>query len=912
LPAGFAAWNGLNGDSVTTQALAETSAPTGDATISARTSTTTTGGFYGYAALGDGKAYIQNSGTSPNGVNQMAMALITTGRQDIVVGYTVDILSANPRTIGVVAQYRVGSSGPWVTLTPTAGNNPFSRAGGSPGLATTVSATLPAAANNKSVVQIRWAVWRGTEDGNSSGLALDNITVSSSPAPIDSVSPAMVSVSPTDNSTNVFPTTDLMITFNEDIAIGSGSVELKKTSDNSVVPSAILPVTGATVIIKPTSQLNYNTSYYVEYPAGAFKDLSDNPAPAVSGAAAWNFTTSASPSVVISQYYEGVAGTDRYIELKNLTGSTLSLDGYRLAVWSDTSPSDNEGWKSGAGTTDRVTSLTGYQIPPNGSFLVAATNAGTPGYAGSVNDLVASGISAITFDGDDSVVLYSGPGFTRAEIVDAFSISANQATDKTFYRLNNLAAYDFNAGSSVLNYTGTWASDKSLADVASAGLNDPWYLRASFIPETLTLVVAPASFSEGGGAQAATATVTRTGPLGTLLNVNISISDATEATADGTVDIPANQASASFFIAAVNDPFLDGDKPVTVTVSAAGFLPGVKSITVLDEPADSIVPVVINEVDSDQTSSDTLEFIELYNKSGSAQPLDGLVLVLYDGDANLSYRTVSLAGLTIPANGYFVIGNPAVTNAGLTFPNGSLQNGADAVALYIASPAEIPNGTSVGASTGTLVDAVVYGTSDPNATVLIAALTPGKPQVDEGAGPASETVSISRLPNGGAAFDSSLYVAQAPSPGTTNILPPPNTYSNWIDSYFNGVTNPLIIGFGADPDGDGVRNGVEALTGGNPNAAGVFAITELTKTGNTFTFRYPQDNAPPSGVTASYEWSTDMVNWQATGVSFGGATVILAHAIWDDTALDVDIYQVTATVTVGTASKLFVRVAAKN
>ncbi len=168
------------------------------------------------------------------------------------------------------------------------------------------------------------------------------------------------------------------------------------------------------------------------------------------------------------------------------------------------------------------------------------------------------------------------------------------------------------------------------------------------------------------------------------------------------------------------------------------------------------------------------------------------------------------------------------------------------------------------------------------------------------------------LQNGGAAFDSTLYVTQAPSPGLTNILPPPNNYSNWINGFFAGVTDPLIIGFNADSDGDGVRNGVEALSGGNPKVPGVFATSGLAKVGNVFSFLYPKSKTVPVGVTAGYEWSTDLVNWQASGGSFGGVTVTLAEVLWDDTTPGVDIYRVNATVTVGTAAKLFVRVVAKN
>ncbi|MEX1116056.1 MAG: Ig-like domain-containing protein [Akkermansiaceae bacterium] len=143
-----------------------------------------------------------------------------------------------------------------------------------------------------------------------------------------------------------------------------------------------------------------------------------------------------------------------------------------------------------------------------------------------------------------------------------------------------------------------------------------------------------------------------------------------------------------------------------------------------------------------------------------------------------------------------------------------------------------------------------------------------------------------------------------------DIVPLDSGYETWIDGFFPGETDPLIIGFGADPDGDGIANGVEALIGGSPNAAGVFATTELTKTADGLTFLYPQAKIPPSGVTAGYEWSTDMANWQASGVSFGEVTVTLADVIWDDTLVAVNIYQVTAAVTAGTAPKLFVRVKA--
>lgn len=175
MPTGMASWNGLDGDDVSTQTLAENSVPVSNAALSAATATTTTGGTFGYSTSSNGRPYIQHSGNATNGANQLALAIVTTGKQDITLVYDVEIISAQPRTVGIVMQYRVGTSGSWTTVTGT--GNPFSQAGGTTGVKASPSIVLPAAANNQPVVQIRWATWRGTETGGSSGIAIDNISV---------------------------------------------------------------------------------------------------------------------------------------------------------------------------------------------------------------------------------------------------------------------------------------------------------------------------------------------------------------------------------------------------------------------------------------------------------------------------------------------------------------------------------------------------------------------------------------------------------------------------------------------------------------------------------------------------------------------------------------------------------------
>lgn len=171
--------------------------------------------------------------------------------------------------------------------------------------------------------------------------------------------------------------------------------------------------------------------------------------------------------------------------------------------------------------------------------------------------------------------------------------------------------------------------------------------------------------------------------------------------------------------------------------------------------------LVINELDCDTPSTDDKEFIELKSTTPNFS-LNGYVLVLFNGtgtQANMSYYVVDLDGYSTDVNGIFVLGNQTVSPVPDKFlPESIFQNGPDGVAIYLGNSSDFPNNTM--ATTTNLVDAMVYGTSDPNAAGLMAIFGIVN-QLDENINSAATTQSIQRKNDG-------TFEVKTPTPGANN------------------------------------------------------------------------------------------------------------------------------------------------
>jgi len=175
----------------------------------------------------------------------------------------------------------------------------------------------------------------------------------------------------------------------------------------------------------------------------------------------------------------------------------------------------------------------------------------------------------------------------------------------------------------------------------------------------------------------------------------------------------------------------------------------------------SFCQLVINELDCDTPSTDTLEFIELKSNTPNYL-LDGYIVVLFNGSVSgddRSYFSIDLAGYSTDVNGLLLIGSNNVSPVPqLLISADVIQNGADAVAIYQASWEDFPGGTL--ATTTNLIDALVYDTSDPDDTNLMALLGITE-QINENENGNKDNESIQRNNDG-------TYTIKAPTPRQLN------------------------------------------------------------------------------------------------------------------------------------------------
>lgn len=234
-------------------------------------------------------------------------------------------------------------------------------------------------------------------------------------------------------------------------------------------------------------------------------------------------------------------------------------------------------------------------------------------------------------------------------------------------------------------------------------------------------------------------------------------------------------------VTGVDDALFDGNQTTAITVSSNNGmtsdmdyqnLMGSVNVINIDDEVLTNSDVRINEADIDQSGTDFAEFIELFGTPNLS--LDGLVVVLFNGNGDVAYETYDLDGFSLDGNGFLLIGATGVTGASGLVPftpeieikSTGLQNGADAIALYSGNASDFPNGTAV--TNTNLIDALVYDTNDSDdAGLAVLYSDPTKFDVDEMIQVNEDEFGDSE----GQTIQRGSWFVSAPTPRSMNALP---------------------------------------------------------------------------------------------------------------------------------------------
>lgn len=443
MPTGTAAWNGLNGGSVDTQAEAEASAPTGDATLSTSNPPPyPDGGSYCNTQNSNPKLYIQTSSNAANGVNQLALAIQTGTATEVTIGYDLEMINPGTgRSMGIVLQYRMGNSGSWTSVASSAVvySGASSNGGDSDtaGDIDTYGFTVTGLSQNTDY-QFRFAVWRFGASGNSVGVAFDNIsftgnTVTACVAPANQ--PTVLFLSPNIISMEVAFTA----------ATGSPAADGYLVLRSTTPDPACMPTDGITYTVGSSlgdctvvsagtltnlkdSGLQPATMYY--YRIFAYNNTGNTGCPAyrTSTPLSGNISTFSAPAIVISEVDADSPGTDQaeFVELQG--DPSEPLDELALVFFSG---NDDASYT--------VVDLDGHQLDVNGFFVVCTNASGaTPGVTHVSNCDFDSPVSSnFIQNGADAVGLYlghtadfpNGTPATTTNLLDALVYGTGQGDD---------------------------------------------------------------------------------------------------------------------------------------------------------------------------------------------------------------------------------------------------------------------------------------------------------------------------------------------------------------------------------------------------------------------------------------------------------------------------------------------------
>ncbi|HEX8474910.1 MAG TPA: DNA/RNA non-specific endonuclease [Pyrinomonadaceae bacterium] len=182
----------------------------------------------------------------------LVVAINTTGQTNIQVTWTArTILQQASRDNSIALQYRVGTSGNFTDIDPTTYTSSGKSAGDA---ATFTNVALPAAAENQSVVQVRWIYWESTStSGSRDRLAVDDISITANSGPA---------------TPNIVVSTTTLPDFGN-VGVGGTSAPKSYTVSGSNLSSGITITAPADFQISTASNTGYTTTFTLAASGGS-------------------------------------------------------------------------------------------------------------------------------------------------------------------------------------------------------------------------------------------------------------------------------------------------------------------------------------------------------------------------------------------------------------------------------------------------------------------------------------------------------------------------------------------------------------------------------------------------------------------------------------------------------------------
>lgn len=307
---------------------------------------------------------------------------------------------------------------------------------------------------------------------------------------VDGLAPSVSSFSPANGSTDVAPNANLVVSFSEDIALGTGDIVVYDVGTGS--PAATIDVashggqlslTGNVLTINPPADLLELTDYYVTIGNDAIHDLTGNVFLGINDNSTWAFSVA---DVTAPTGYS-VAIDQTEITLANHTSLSFTFTSAEVGATYDYEISSSEGGTPVTGNgavTAAGQQVSGIDVSslPNGTLSLsvtltdAAANVGSPAtdnVTKNVNhppQLTASAGTILFFESVSGapVPVAVDDGITVTDADDSALASAEVRITGNFQSGEDVLGFS-NSGSSMGNIAGSYSSDTGVLTLGSAG-----------------------------------------------------------------------------------------------------------------------------------------------------------------------------------------------------------------------------------------------------------------------------------------------------------------------------------------------------------------------------------------------------------------------------------------------------------